>query len=51
MEMKAGLDFKIREVARATSAAPGFLPGRYHTESGLASGVSHWGLDVQTTLL
>lgn len=26
MEMKAGLDFRIWEVARTTSAAPCFLP-------------------------
>jgi hypothetical protein len=36
MEMKAGLDFKVRDVARTTSAAPAFLPRESRGACGLA---------------
>jgi hypothetical protein len=35
MEMKVGLDFRIWEVARTTSAAPAFLPYKYSSGCGL----------------
>lgn len=38
LEMKAGLDFKIWEVARTTSAAPAFLPRKLHAVLGFKGG-------------